>query len=167
MNQNQNAPFDVHIKSYEEDACRTPVDEYIEQLTHDTHKGKILWRHSYFETGYEHTWGRVVIRLTYEVPELGRERFILSIRKAGNVRAPFTMVAQHVASIHAPDELRNLWQAIREFIDCEESNLVFRYIDDYMEKYKSSAFSDELVSILEEACSDIIRLVKEQNQKEK
>lgn len=163
MNQNQNASFEVQIKSYEEDACRTPVDEYIEQLTHDTHNGKILWRHSYFETGYEHTWGRVVIRLTYEVPELGREKFTLSIRKAGNVRAPFTMVAQHVASTHSPDELRDLWQAIQEYINCEDSNLVFNYMDAYMAKSKSSAFSDELSSIVEEACRDIINLIKEQN----
>ncbi len=163
MNQNQNAPFEVHMKSYEEDACRTPVDEYIEQLTHDTHKGKIPWRKSHFDAGtYEHTWKRLVVKLSYEVPELGRERFTLSLRKAGDIHAPFTMVAQHVASTHAPDELRDLWQAINEFIDYENSHLVFDYMDAYIAKSKENAFSDELSLVVEEACRDIIKLVQEQ-----
>lgn len=167
MNRNQNAPFEVQTKTREEDyRCHaSPIDELVEQLTRDTHKGKINWRHSYFEPGYEHTWGRVVIRLTYEVPELGRERFTLSIRKAGDVRAPFTMVAQHVASTHAPDELRDLWQAIKEYLECEDSNLIFRYMDEYMAKSKAGALSDEINSIVEDACRDIIKLVKEQKEK--
>lgn len=162
MNQNQNASFEVQIKSYEEDACRTPIDAYINRLTCDTNNGKINWRPAYCETGYEHTWGGVVIRLTYEVPELGCEKFTLAIRKAGNARAPFTMVAQHVASTHAPDELRELWKAIQEYINCEDSTLVFKYIDDYMAKSKATAFSDEINSIIEDACRDIIKLVQEQ-----
>jgi hypothetical protein len=87
------------------------------------------------------------------------------MRRAGDVYASFTMVAQHHSCIEAPDELRDLWRAVQAYIECENSDFISRHIEDYIAHSESKGFSDELSSIVEEACRDIIKLVKEQKEK--
>ncbi len=162
MNQNQNSPFEVNIKNREEDICRIP-DKYIDQLLHDTHAGKLLWHKSRFDaSSFEHSFRRIVVCLTYEIVDTRREKFTLTIRKCGDMHSQ-TMVAQHIVCIETSDELKDLWHAIKEYIECEQNDFAFNHMERYVEASKRDAFADELCSIVETACRDIIDLVKEQN----
>lgn len=164
MNQNQSTPFEVHIKSYEEDCyCHSPVSKYIEHLLCSTQKGELAWRPSRAEIGaVEHRWGGVVVRLKYEIVDTRYERFTLSMRRAGDLYAAFTMVAQHHSCIEAPDELRDLWRAVQEYIECEQADFPFKHMEEYIASSNENSLTDELSAIVTSACREIIKLVNEQ-----
>ena len=164
MNQNQHVPYEAYTTIYE--GHRTSTDVYLERLLQDTKNATIAWHPSRAEVGaVEHRWGGIVVRLKYEIADTRCERFTLSMRRAGDIYASFTMVAQHHSCIEAPDELRDLWRAVQEYIECENADFTSRHIESYIEHSQSKGFSDELSSIVEEACRDIINLVKEQKEK--
>ncbi len=153
----QNVPS-AQQKSYADDVCKTPVDDFIEQIIHDTHNGKLFWHKSRSDANtFEHTWGLVVVRLTYEM-DIERHVFTLSMRKSGEFCIPPTLVAQHVLSsmeLHE-DLLRDLWQAIQEYVEYEQSNFPFVHMERYIASSKEVSLTDELSAIITSACREII-----------
>lgn len=163
MNQNC-ASFEMQAKSYEDDQFRTKTDIYIDLLTNQTRNGRLSWHRGRapIAEAFELSCGRIIIQVIREDANPGYECYKLYMRKAGDFYTPPVMVAQHVSSIGAQDELRDLWTAIQEYIEVEHDNFPFKHMDEYIAKSQRDALNDMISSIINDACRDIIKLVQEQ-----
>lgn len=167
MNQSQTS---VLQRTSFDSVCENKVESYVRALLRDTLSGGLKWYASktYSVPAFEFLYESNVVQIVFaEMTDGKKVTLTLYVNRIGNLRDIGSIVVQlqtdkeAFASPGEDDPLILLWRAVTEQADHAKEKAVFDHIDTYLSRSKQIPSAEELITVAEWACEELINAVKD------